>query len=181
MGLAELARAHLLNQQTQHELHTMPALPHAVYPPGTGQRSVDVHKNPRPDAVVDLLQQIALDMRRLSRQNFDVSNPVEEYQTSATPVVSPITLMRNYDIPERIESFLVLLPVGITSATLQLGDRFMQLYQGAATAVVTLVTASNLGIILSPDDVRQLTFVGAATSGASVFLFGHCLEREGNR
>lgn len=181
MNLVELARRRQA-ASTPAARHNVPVLPQAVYPPGTGQRAVDRHTSDYEEVTVeDLLQNIALDLRRLARQNFDSSNPVDECVTSALPVLSPVTIMRDYDIPERIESITVLLPVGITSATLQLGTRFLPLYSGVATTLITPVNFTGLGIIISPDDVRQLTFVGTATSGLAVCLAGHCLERSQER
>lgn len=121
------------------------------------------------------------ELLRQSRKLFDYSHPVDEYQWGNVPADGEIIITPNWQIPERIENITVSLPVGITGATLRLGDRQIPLYQGTATTAQTLVSLPNLGIVLEETSLRQLTFTGAATSPFYVALSGHCLERTSNQ
>ncbi len=180
MNLSDLARLHK-EQSAPDTAYNTPVPPFAVQRTGTGQRPVRTRRRQTDLTVEDMLYQIMLDMRRLARQNFDAANPVDEWMSSSQVIPSPVTIMRDYDLPERIESIAAWLPVGITAATLQLGQRFIPLYSGVATTLITFVNPTGLGIIVGPDDKRELTYVGAATSGLAIGLMGHTLEREGDR
>jgi hypothetical protein len=129
-----------------------------------------------------LFQQREL-LLRIARQVYDHSNPVDEWSSQATPppVGSPVAIQPDYEIPERIDCITASLPVGITGAVVDLGQRSFTLYSGAATTVQTVVNLNGIGMILSRSDERQITFTGAPTTGYYFGLTGYCLEREGNR
>jgi hypothetical protein len=116
-------------------------------------------------------------MCRIARGIRDYSKPVDEYFTSA-PFAGPCTIVAAYSTQVRIESVTASLPVGITSAVLQLADRFITLYSGGATTVQTLVNWTDLGMILVGSDERILTFAGAPTSGIFIALNGHQLGND---
>lgn len=120
------------------------------------------------------------ELKRQSRMLYDHSNPVDEYETSTgQPANGIVTIMPNYEIAERIEAIIASLPVGTTSAVLQLGDRFIVLYSGAATVLQTLVNLQDVGMILNRSDVRQLTIAGVLTTGFYIGLSGHTMESDG--
>ena len=121
------------------------------------------------------------EMVRQSRKLYDYSHPVDEYQWGAVPADGEIIIQPNWQMSERIDNICASLPLGITKAVLQLGDRQIVLYQGAAIGTQTLVTLNGLGIVLEETNLRQLTFTGAATSNFYISLSGHCLERTGNK
>lgn len=128
----------------------------------------------------NLFQQREL-LLRIARQVYDHSNPVDEWESQDTAPPLTVELFPDYEIPERIDCITASLPVGITSAILQLGQRRITLYNGAATTVQTVVNLMGIGMILVRNDRRVLNFTGAPTSGFYIGLSGYCLEREGNR
>lgn len=98
---------------------------------------------------------------------FDYTHPVDEYQpngnnTGATPL---LTIQPDYDMPERITSIVVIVPVGTTAANIQLGQRTLPIYAGAALTTPTLFTIPECGFILNSDDPRIATFTGATAAG----------------
>lgn len=121
------------------------------------------------------------ELRRQSRKLYDYSHPVDEWVSDATPNAGPIEIQPDYEIPERIEHIFASLPVGITAATLQLGQRNIILYSGGALGAQTLVSISYTGMILGRSDRRVLSFTGTPTTGFYLGFTGHCIEREGNR
>lgn len=123
------------------------------------------------------------ELLRQSRKLYDYSHPVDEWVSDATPNAGPIEIQPDYEIPERIEQITASLPIGITSATLQLGQRNIILAAHGATATTsqTLVSLSYIGMILGRSDRRVLSFTGVPTTGFYIGLGGHCIEREGNR
>lgn len=119
-------------------------------------------------------------LTRISRQAFNHANPVDEFQTSSFDGALVYRWYADYEIPERIEGILVSLPVGITGATLQLGQRYIPLYSGAATTLQTLINLNGLGLILDRSDARILSVTGAPTTPFHVELTGYALERTGD-
>lgn len=120
------------------------------------------------------------ELKRQSRKLYDHSNPVDEYESSlGVPASNMVEIQPSYEIAERIECIFASLPVGITAATLQLGDRQIVLYNGAATVLQTIVTVQGTGMILNRNDVRRLTFTGAPTTGFYIGLTGHTMESDG--
>jgi hypothetical protein len=116
-------------------------------------------------------------MTRLFRMIWDRQHPVEEWQDgyyNGQPVtIQPVARVT------RIESITVIIPVGCTNAILQLDQRVMQLYTGAALTVPQIVNMTNLGMILNENSIRNLTLAGAPTSQFFVSLAGHAMERNG--
>lgn len=115
-------------------------------------------------------------MVRIARGIRDYSRPVDEYFVSQSPFAGPIYIVAAFSSQVRIESLTASLPVGITSAILQLGDRFIPLYSGTATTAQTLVNWNDLGMILVGSDERVLTYAGAPTTGTYIALSGHQLR-----
>lgn len=130
----------------------------------------------------DVAKIIALSQRHLLKmlrdQAFDYTHPVDEYAPQGNPgPVQSLTIQADYDMPERIESILVVSPVGATSTILQLGQRSIQLYAGAALAAPLVSSMHVSGIIVNSDDPRVLTFTGAITSQPYLGLTGFALTR----
>lgn len=66
---------------------------------------------------------------------FDYSHPVDEYAPIGNPgPQQSLTVQSDYDMPERIEHITCVIPVGATSATLQLGPRYLQLYSSVSSS-----------------------------------------------
>jgi hypothetical protein len=120
-------------------------------------------------------------MKMIRDQAFDYTHPVDEYAPQGGNQVIPangiITVQSDYDMPEKIESVLVIVPVGATSAALQLGQRLLTLYAGAALTAPLLWTVPYAGIILNSDDPRILTMTGGLTSPPYLGLTGYALTR----
>lgn len=132
-----------------------------------------------------LLAQQKLVLERVERKIFDSTHPVDEYAYLPSPnfqaAGSPVTWQPDYEQEVRIESISWSLPIGITAADLQLGQRHIPLLQaGAATTVQTVSFMNGLGIILNRSDARILTFTGTPSSGHYIALAGFLLERHGN-
>lgn len=109
---------------------------------------------------------------------FDYSHPVDEYAPQGTSsIFATITVQPDYDMPERYENITVIVPVGATSASLQLGQRTMVLYSGPALAIPNVITIPNTGIILNSDDARILTFTGAVTTAGYLGMTGFAITR----
>jgi hypothetical protein len=111
------------------------------------------------------------------------ANPVDEYYGDQNPfditqAPGGITIPAAFSSEVRIESIFVSLPVGITAATLRLGDRFIPLYNGVATTVQTILNIQGIGFILNGSDERFLTWTGTATTGYFIALNGHTAGRE---
>lgn len=122
-------------------------------------------------------------MQMLQDQAFDYTHPVDEYAPQGMPSAAAaagllsVTVQPDYDMPERIETILVIVPAGATSALLQLGQRTLQLYSGAALAAPQVINMHVAGVILNSDDPRILTLTGATTSAPFVQLCGWALTR----
>jgi hypothetical protein len=118
---------------------------------------------------------------RIARQTYNTSRPLDEYAGVNSPPPLNVSWLAEYAITVRVESILASLPVGITSATLQLGQRYIPMYNGPATTAQLLWNPQGLGIILGESDNRAIVFTGAPTSGYFVQLSGYALERDGDR
>lgn len=133
--------------------------------------------DPRTIAAVVAAAQTHL-LKMLADKGFDYTHPVDEYAPQGIPgPVQTLTIQSDYDMPERIETILVVVPVGATSALLQLGQRSMQLYSGAALASPLTIVMPVHGVIINSDDPRILTFVGTITSQPYLGLTGYALTR----
>jgi hypothetical protein len=111
-----------------------------------------------------------LEQQRMSRKLFDYQRPVDEYQsTNGWPNNGIMELQSTYEMPEMIEHIAASLPIGITSAVLQLGDRYIGLYAGAATTTQLLI-GIYFGAVLSRDDMRQLIMAPAALGVGPVHI-----------
>lgn len=98
----------------------------------------------------------AVAQERLARQSFDISHPVDEYISSdGIPNQTPtsefgqtfdvaLELTRTWDLPERIESYLVTIPIGTVVAWLKLADRWISLYGAAGTITQPAVPGSTV-------------------------------------
>jgi hypothetical protein len=95
----------------------------------------------------------AQDKIREQRARFDYQHPVDEYIYSwGFPASNTATfeggyswsgsimVQRAWDMPEKIESFIAVLPVGTVFAVAKLGDRYIPVYPPAGEAVGTPVT-----------------------------------------
>lgn len=143
-----------------------------------------------------LRQRIAEQRQQLRemREAFDLRHPVDEYQstpglpnqTTATSSYPEgfnfaVQLTADWQLPERIESYLVTVPVGTTLAVMKLGDRYINVYNGAATTAAQTFSNTGLGIILHEDDDRLLLLAGTLTAGPTHFeLMGFAHEIWGN-
>lgn len=125
-------------------------------------------------------------LEELKDQGFDYSHPVDEYAPQGMPApaagityANVVTILPDYDMPEKIENILVIVPVGATLATLQLGQRTLDLYSGAALTAPLLITVPHAGVILNSDDPRILTIspAGTITSAPYLGLTGYALTR----
>jgi hypothetical protein len=133
--------------------------------------------DPRTMAAVIAAAQTHL-LKMLSDKGFDYTHPVDEYAPQGIPgPIQSLTIQADYDMPERIETILVVVPVGTTSALLQLGQRSMQLYSGAALVSPLVIAMPVHGLIVNSDDPRILTFTGAVTSQPYLGLTGYALTR----
>lgn len=137
---------------------------------------------PHEKAILGAVLRQQQELTRIARKLYDYTHPVDEFQSNdGVPVDGVIQIMPDYTGTVRIETITASLPVGITKAALQLGNRKIVLYSGVATAVQTIVNLSFMGVILGESDERILTLTGVATTGFYIGLAGHALEREGNR
>ena len=130
------------------------------------------------DRVVALAQRHLLKM--LEDKAFDYTHPFDEYAPQGSPglvVTNSITVQSDYDMPERIESILTITPVGATGTLLQLGQRTLQLYAGAALVAPLVQSFHVSGMILNSDDPRILSFTGTVTSQGYLGLTGYALTR----
>jgi hypothetical protein len=113
---------------------------------------------------------------------FDHTHPVDEYgpqglSPTSTAFPNSITVQPDYDMPERIDSVTVVTPVGATLSVLQLGQRTLTLYSGAALTTPLVQALQVRGIILNSDDPRVLTITGTLTSALYLGLTGFALTR----
>lgn len=118
--------------------------------------------------------------RMTSDQLFDFSHPVDEYgpQGGNAVITNTVSLQPDYDMPEKIDGVLVIIPVGATAASLQLGQRILNLYTGAAlTTPLIPVIPAPAGIILNSDDPRILSIAGTLTSAPYLGLTGFAVTR----
>lgn len=122
---------------------------------------------------------IARFLKRLHRKAFAYTHPVDEYTpqpgnvAASLQTVTPLELTRTWDIPERIESILYSFPTGTTLAVAKLGDRYIVLYSGTATATQTTAVLQGLGMVLSQDDDRFLYVVPAPSGSIHLELMGY--------
>jgi hypothetical protein len=174
---------------------TAPGGPYQNYPmPGTpaGNRNSMLHgytdtdvnrpeghntKTLTPPEIAMFAQVEQLRYLRLQKdQLFDHSHPVDEYGPPGNPgAVTTFTIQPDYDMPEKIDNIVYVIPVGTTLAQIQLGQRTINLYQGAALTA-PIASFLPIGCILNSDDTRQCTFTGA-TGQPYVGLSGFALTR----
>lgn len=128
------------------------------------------------DHALKLMLAIQQELRRANRQLFDHSNPVDEFEIIGTSGTT--TIKTDFDSTEIYTALLYCLPLGTTTASLQIGtNRVIPLYSGTALVVQQPVILPNLGIIADASDRRTLTVAGASNNGY-VNLIGHLLGRE---
>ena len=134
------------------------------------------------ETLLRLLFHIRQENIRQNRQLFNHSRPVDTYYTAVDPQpAGDYEIQPDYSSTVRIESITASLPVGITSAVLQLGrERIIPLYSGAATTTQILVNLQGLGIMLTDNDRRVLTLTGVSTTGFFITLAGWVFEWSGN-
>src|SRR5882724_388187 len=147
--------------------------------PGTPAENVikDEHK---PVAFTMALLQ---DIVRGMRARFDHSHPVDEYQTTTgVPSGGRLDIQPTYDLPERNESILAVIPIGVQTATLQLGDRIFSLLNAAAPiTAAAVINLQGLGIIIGQSDERVLTLNPVPAAGpVHIELMGWADEIFGN-
>lgn len=121
-------------------------------------------------------------MKMQDDRAFDHSHPVDEYQpqglsTSSASFPNQLIIQPDYDMPERIEAIFSITPVGATLAVLQLGQRILTFYSGAALTTPLVQTHQVRGMILNSDDQRVFTLTGALTSAPYIGLTGFALTR----
>lgn len=112
-------------------------------------------------AMLQLQYALYKEMCRSSRALYDHRHPVEETQWGNTIPPNGITITPQYEGTARIESILYMLPVGTTSAVLQLDQNIYPLYGGQTidnvlTAPV-IGSLHNLGVMLDRMNRRALT------------------------
>jgi hypothetical protein len=129
-------------------------------------------------------------MRRQARQNFDHSHPVDEYISSlgidainnwdGAPWTSAVIVQPTWDMPERIESIVVGLPVGCTNAVIKLGDRWIPAHPHPGTPITASDTVAprivldGHGFLIDQNDDRLLLMTGTLTAGPTHFeLMGY--------
>jgi hypothetical protein len=124
------------------------------------------------------LRQVQL-MRMIADQSFNYSHPVDEYapQGGTAVITNTVTLQPDYDMPERITTVTAIVPVGATSASLQLGQRTLTLYSGTALTTPGIIVLVVHGIIVNSDDPRILTLGGTLTTPPYLGLTGYALTR----
>lgn len=134
------------------------------------------------ETILKLLFHIRQQNIRANRQLFDHSRPVEEWFNAPDAVpADTYEIQPNYHMPVRIDGLFASLPIGMTSAVLNLGrERTVPLYSGAATTTQTLVSANNLGLMATENDRRTLVLAGTMTSGFYIGLYGWAFEWAGN-
>ena len=110
---------------------------------------------------------------------FDYTHPVDEYgpQGGNNIIANTVIVQPDYDMPEMITGVFVIIPVGCTLAQLQLGQRNLVLYSGAALTAPLIPAIPETGLILDADDQRQLTLTGALTTAPYLGLTGWALTR----
>jgi len=156
----------------------------AVHPQGLrGDIKVEELSDTEHDeTLLRLLFHIRQQSIRQNRQLFDHSRPSDVYISVPDPQpAGDFEFMPDYSSTVRIESITASLPVGMTSAVLQIGrERLIPLYVGAATTQQTLVNLQGLGIMATDNDRRVLTLQGNMTSGFFCVLTGFVFEWAGN-
>jgi hypothetical protein len=112
-------------------------------------------------------------------RSFNYSHPVDEYapQGGTAVITNTVTLQPDYDMPERITTITAIIPVGATSANLQLGQRILNLYSGTALTAPGISVMVVHGIIVNSDDPRILTLGGTLTTAPYLGLTGYALTR----
>lgn len=155
------------------------------------------HHSNQPSQEMAMLHNRIAELRRQLREQreaFDLRHPVDEYESSfglpaqgtitgAYPdgVTGVVQLTADWTIPERIESYIVTIPVGTTLAVMKLGNRMIGIYQGTATTGIQTFQGTGLGVILNEDDDRLLLLGGTLTAGPTHFeLMGFAHEIWGN-
>lgn len=118
---------------------------------------------------------------RIFRQLYQRANPVDEWVDGmVNAATNQAQIQPDYNL-ERIESILAVVPAGVTSMTLTLGQRVIPLYAGAALGASEIVNPTGMGIILTENDKRIINFTGTATQPFYCGLMGHVLERTGHK
>lgn len=119
-------------------------------------------------------------VKRLQKQAYDFSNPVDEYAWIGQALDdNPVNIVPDYGSTVVYECIMYSLPLGTTSAVLQIGNtRKIQLYNGTAITAQTVQTLVGLTIVATANDDRILTLAGAGTTEGYIGLMGHAFDRE---
>lgn len=113
------------------------------------------------------------------RRMYDRSHPFQETLSNAVaPAGGTYDIQPAFDCSVRYDSILALLPVGITAASLTIGENVLPLLSvSVATTGVTQVLLSPIGLEAERSDPRKITLVGNGTGPYFIGLFGHAFER----
>lgn len=115
--------------------------------------------------LLDQFNDQRLQARRQERMMYDFSHPVDEYVATGPlgwPNGGVMNIVPTWEVTERIEAIIVGLPIGVTSAIVQLSDRYIPIYVGPALAQSQTFVLQNVGIIMQRDDARQLNLLPVA-------------------
>lgn len=134
------------------------------------------------ETLLKLLFHIRQENIRSNRQLFDHSRPVEEwFNAPDSQPAGEFEIQPNYAIPVRVDGAFFSLPVGMTSAVLNLGrERTITLYSGVATTTQLVLNMNDLGFMLTENDRRTLVLTGTMTTGFYAGLYGWAFEWAGN-
>jgi hypothetical protein len=115
---------------------------------------------------------------RTQRLLYNKTHPVDIWENIPAGTLSA-QLQADYGV-EKIGFVIASVPLGATSAVLNLGQRVFPLYNGPALATQLLVS-SRVEMILNETDYRILTLTGTTTTAGYIALAGYALERFGNK
>lgn len=121
-----------------------------------------------------------LALQRMSRQLFNHAHPVDEYEVigqNASNLANGIQIRRDTGWTQRYECIMYSLGLGITSATLVIGQSTLQLYNGPAVTTQQVVVLPHLGILSGPDDKAALIIGGVGTADGFIKLMGYSFKR----
>jgi hypothetical protein len=150
-----------------------------IQPGRVSEDKIVVSEHERWTQLFKLFLDIHTVLKRIARKSYNYECPVDEYETiGLTPPNGIVNLRRDFQADVQYECIVYSLPLGTTTAALNLGaSRSIPLYNGAATIVQQAAFIDNLTIQVAADDRCSLSVAGALTSLGYIGLMGHTIEK----
>lgn len=157
-----------------------PTVLQAPHAPSQTEKQAVLSADEYKDTLFKMFLDHKLELQRVNRQLFNYANPIDEYEVigqNASTLANGIQIRRDTGWQQRYECIMYSLGLGVTSATLVIGESTLQLYNGPAVTTQQTVVLPHLGILSGPGDKSALLIGGVGTSDGYIKLMGYAFRR----